>query len=267
MPARALQSREYKCMLDGRLFGEPRPAAAELARNLADAAKSVKQFSWGGGFDSDASERTIEFLDTSDRAIALNDLVFRRRVRLDKQRTEYTLKCRTPDRYVSAGTKIAPADKFQEDLRDLKFEEDIAPPFASRFSHSATIQGPNQAPEDLAAAAAWFPLLAKLKRDGETCPGKLALQPVNVLAIHERVFKGPTCTFHKTTAEVALIIWTNGPLGRMLAVEFSFHYDLEDEELTTKAAESAWRFYRYIQRLDWCLADARTKTQLAYGAE
>ena len=50
---------------------------------------------------------------------------------------QYTLKCRSDDRYFAAGSDLRPAKRL--DAKE-KLEEDIAPPFRCRFSHSTTVE-------------------------------------------------------------------------------------------------------------------------------
>src|SRR5919109_631606 len=78
--------------------------------------------------------RSIIFLDTPDHTLRRNGLVLRQRA-VDEA-VEYTLKCRSEDRYFAAGTDVGAADRLKS---DPKLEEDIAPPFRGRFSHSTTI--------------------------------------------------------------------------------------------------------------------------------
>lgn len=82
----------------------------------------------------------------------------------------------------------------------------------------------------------------------------------------ERVLEGPVLRFNKTTAEIALILWSDGAEGRPLVAEFSFRYGHDDEDYPPKVARKAMELFDEIQRLDWCLPGGRTKTQYAYRA-
>ena len=113
--------------------------------------------------------------------------------------TEYTLKCRTEDRYVAAGRDLRPGPQLEH---DSKFEEDIGVPFVSRFSHSMTVSldeheklaGKNY-PDTLATAAKLFPALLTIRRDRLPCPPETRLAPVHGLKVLERVFTGQPSTF------------------------------------------------------------------------
>jgi hypothetical protein len=66
-------------------------------------------------------------------------------------------------------------------------------------------------------------------------------------------------------AEVALILWSNGPQGRPLVAEFSFRYKTDGDDVAAKVAAKAKDLFEGIQSLDWCLPAGRTKTQYVYG--
>jgi hypothetical protein len=256
-----ISRREYKVMLDHRLFMDHKAAAAQFCRELHACAKRLKGIECGGEFEK-TKKREITFLDTRDDSILLNRLVFRQRRDLEKKETEYTLKCRSPDRYVAAGARVEAAKGMKA---EIKLEEDIGAPFVVRFSHSTTVEGPDAAPKMLRAAAEMFPGLARLKRDGKLCREDLKLRPVSAMTAYERVLSGPLLRFGNVEAEVALILWSDGADGRPLVGEFSFRYGHEGERYSPKTAGLAMTCFEEIQRLDWCLRDGRTKTQYAYG--
>jgi hypothetical protein len=253
--------REYKVMLDHRLFEDRKPAAEAFCRELNACAKRLKGIECDGQFEK-TKKRELVFLDTKDHTIHLNRFVFRRRRDLEKDETEYTLKCRSPDRYVAAGADVQAARGLEE---DVKLEEDIGAPFVVRFSHSNTVPGPAKAPKTLKDAAKLFPALGRLERDGEACSDELELRAVNALEAYERVLEGPTLRFNKTEAEVALILWSDGADGRPLVAEFSFRYGHAEEDYSPKAARKALELFAELERLDWCRPGARTKTQYTYG--
>jgi len=252
--------REYKVMLEHRLFINRKPAARELSHELHAIARRLKGVACDGQFDKN-KKRDITFLDTRDLTIQLNGLLLRQRVNLNKAGTEYTLKCRSADRYLAAGADLRAGKRYQS---YVKFEEDIGAPFVCRFSHSNTIVGPDRTPRTLADAARLFPALGQLERDGEDCSGQLALRPVSLQRVYERVLTGPVLRFGKAKAEVALIIWSEGQRGRPLVAEFSFRYEDEKEKFPRPVAQRALDFFRELQRLDYCLPQGRTKTQWMY---
>jgi hypothetical protein len=165
-------------------------------------------------------------------------------------------------RYVAAGADVGP----KKNVDEAKLEEDIGAPFLPRFSHSGTTEGPIEAPGFLGQASAMFAVLGRLRRDDEPCSPKLRLLAVNQLRAYERVLKGPKFRFGKTEAEVALILWSDGPEGRPLVGEFSFRYGHENEKYSAEDAKTAMQFFLEVQRLDWIAPEGRTKTQYAYRA-
>ena len=257
---RKISSREYKVMLDHRLFVERKVAAERFCAELHACAKRFKSVECDKQFTK-TKKREIVFLDTRDETIHLNRFVFRQRHDVEKNTAEYTLKCRSPDRYVAASANVASAKGIAP---DEKFEEDVGAPFVCRFSHSNTVEGSNKAPKTLGQAARLFPALGKLKRDGENCSDQLDLRPVNAMKAFERVLSGPILVFQETKAEVALILWSDGEDGRPLVAEFSFRYASKGEDFSPKAARLAMEFFEDLQRLDWCLPEGQTKTQFTY---
>lgn len=254
--------REYKVMLDHRLFTDRKPAAEAFCRELHSCARRLKGVECDGEFKK-TKKRVITFLDTRDHTINLNRLVFRQRTDAESDEVEYTLKCRSPDRYVAAGADVSAAKSLKN---TRKFEEDIGSPFVVRFSHSSTTEGPKKCPVSLKDAARLFPVLGELQRDGQRCPDGLELFPVNALNPFERVLTGPVLKFHKTEAEIALILWSDGPDGRPIVAEFSFRYGQDGEEYSSKVARKAMEWFEEVQRMDWYMPGVRTKTAHVYNA-
>jgi hypothetical protein len=258
----SITRREYKVMLDHRLFVDRKAAAAVFCRELRACTERLPGVRCEGEFDR-CEKREIAFLDTSDESIRLNDLVFRQRRHLKHDRTQYTLKRRSADRIVAACAELKAADGLNA---QHKHEEDIGAPFVVRFSASVTVDGPDKAPRSLRAAGESFPALLELRRDGVRCPKDLRLRPVRSITAFERVMTGPVIRFAKVQAEAAIIFWSDGPEGRSLVAEHSFRYRLnKGTGASLAAAEGAMRLFQEVQRLDWCLPDAATKTGYVYG--
>jgi hypothetical protein len=271
-------SREYKVIVDSSLFADPGAALSDIVDDIGDLARSLG-LELTGKFDAaDPKERTILFLDTPDFTLRQNGLLLRQRVKRKNGATEYTLKCRTEDRYVAAGRDLSPGPKLKH---DLKFEEDIGVPFISRFSQSMTISldeneklAGEQYPETLSAAAKLFPGLLTIQYNRFPCPPETVLAPVHGLKVLERVFTGPTAHFpsgrdssSSTSAPVASILWSKGKKGRILTAEFSFRYTDEKEAFSLEVASAARRFFEGLQYQDWTRPEAITKTQYMYGGK
>src|SRR5688572_29705778 len=99
-------SREYKVIIDGGLFADPAAALGVIREETGDLARAVGAEADGGFAADDPKERSVLFLDTPDFTLRRNGLLLRRRVKRKSGKTEYTLKCRTEDRYVAAGADL-----------------------------------------------------------------------------------------------------------------------------------------------------------------
>lgn len=272
-----VSSREYKVMLDHKMFWSRTKAIRAF---LQDLQHLIRQFDqppsrrrlaiqpdpeWK--FDS-CQKRIIRLLDTPDESIRMNRLIFRHRYDVDGAgHGSFTLKCRTEDRYMAEGKILHPAKSRKTD--SAKFEEDIAAPFRSRFSHSVSIKDcSGDLPATLKDAGLLFPILGGLARHGIRCDGKTPLEVVRGLQIHERAYKGLTLKFGPyVKVSVALILWSHAWKSRSISAEFSFRYENQEEKYLPEAAELAFDFFAALQGLDWCLPGSTTKTQFAYGGE
>jgi hypothetical protein len=271
-----VKSREYKVMVDSSLCADLEAALSSFRVETEELARSLG-LGFTGKFDAgDPKERSILFLDTPDFTVRQSGLLLRQRVKHNSGPTEYTLKCRTPDRYIAAGRDLSPGASLES---KSKLEEDIGVPFVSRFSHSTTVSldadqelaGKNY-PTELSTAARLFPGLLSLQHDNLTCAPETPLAPVRGLNIFEQVFNGPKLLFPQgrggstpVPAEVALILWSKGKKGRVLTAELSFRYEAQKEDFSADVAAGAKRFFEGLQSLDWTRPEAITKTQYMYG--
>jgi len=271
-------SREYKLIVDGSLFADVHSGLSEILDDIGDLGRAVGVMVAEKFSTKDPDERTILFLDTPDCTLRENGLLLRQRVKLKNGKTEYTLKCRTEDRYIAAGKDLSPGPGLKH---AAKLEEDVGVPFVSRFSHSTTVTldgddklaGENF-PTTLSAAGRFFPPVLAVQHDELPCTPETALAPVNELKVFERVFKGPVLHFpdgrgrrSSTTGTVALILWSKGKKGRILTAEFSFRCEDDDEAFSPELASAARRFFEGLQRQDWTRPEALTKTQYMYGGK
>jgi hypothetical protein len=271
-----VKSREYKVMVDCSLCVDLEAALSIIGAETEDLARSL-DLGFTGKFDAgDPKERSILFLDTPDFTVRQSGLLLRQRIKRNSGSTEYTLKCRTPDRYIAAGRDLSSEAGLES---KSKLEEDIGVPFISRFSHSTTVSldahqelaGKNY-PTALSMAARLFPGLLSLQHDDLTCAPETPLAPVRGLNVFEQVFNGLKVLFpqgHGSStpmpAETALILWSKGKKGRVLTAELSFRYEAQQEAFSADVAAGAKRFFEGLQSLDWARPEAITKTQYMYG--
>ncbi|MFI4875105.1 MAG: hypothetical protein ACIALR_07200 [Blastopirellula sp. JB062] len=275
-----LTSREYKVMLDAKKFENVDEGAAQFWSDLC-------YFAYGNSREAAAAtplqlvdEREIAFLDTPDLELLVqHGHVLRRRQKIGDDKTQYTLKVRSVDRYVAAGAEVAAVEKLSQ---KQKLEEDLVllsrgPGRAllqhSRFSHSCTaeVKMGRATPDDVAAAARWFPGLKQLAWS-EKKRKEIPLVVVNDFQAHERIYRGAEMVFgekkeEQVEAEVALLIWTDGQAGPVTAAEFSFRYQDRRERYPAAAAKMAKDFFEALGQLSaWVRPDVATKTAIAYGA-
>lgn len=277
---RKIAAREYKVMLDPERFQSGSKKVARLWRSIRGIARAMKVGSAGRFHQRE--RRSIRFLDTSGRTLEALELILRER-KVAGKRPEYTLKCRSPDRYIAAGFDTSAAARIEA---EDKFEEHIGAPFRSRYSRSTTARwkpkrakarkgkrqrGANGKGENgtIGGFAELFPALGRLERHGETVRPDTPLRQTSRWDIREEVVKGPRLTFgrgkEKLAATVALILWHEGTSGSIRCAELSFRVGCAKRGMAGADAASIRAFFARVQELDWCLPESPTKTSLALG--
>ena len=118
-----------------------------IRRNVIPAIKSHIQ-KQGGNIKEDGNEKEcrVWYLDSQRHELNRNHNFFLR-IREEQNRYDIALKCRHPDRYISASYDLShPADHHRLKFKGFKFEEDITTPFYSKFSSQAKF-GDHKKPE------------------------------------------------------------------------------------------------------------------------
>ena len=220
----------------------------------------------------------------------------------ESPRFKIMLKYRHADRYLSARQQIKGGEKFDVKKKDKKFEEDIIPPFTSKFSRSVAIRVDKEpAPGTLAEAAEYFPILKDLTKKGvlPDTPvvrannftahevmryvGRFMLNGKEVPPLSVAVPDDPTAlgaagpSDRDPTLKACLNFWyllPENPHDLPLVAEFSFSYDALDpgaeegmEEFPPEQVEGAERLYSALQeQAGWLLARSTTKTDFALRA-
>jgi hypothetical protein len=264
-------SREYKLLVNHEPFTDPGEAVKAVWDEIEEAARTLPRVRTKGKLD-EKETRSIIFLDTPDHTLRQNGLVLRQRA--VEEALEYTLKCRSEDRYFAAGTDVRAADGLED---KPKLEEDIAPPFCCRFSHSATITVDGnrkstlrKTPKTLREATILFPVLGTLRVDGRRCAPETPLEMVNSITVDESVWKGGKIVFERDggakseKATVALILWTRGKVERPAVAELSFRIKDSEERFSRSLAEAARSVYTLLLRLDCARREGMTKTEYIY---
>jgi len=140
---RPITSREYKLLLNTERFRERKEGAKLFWRMLEFLVRNQGNEPIPDAADPDKNtelRRTTWYLDTPGYELHRSDITLRVRDEAgEKKRYKITLKYRMPDRYTAAGCDPAP-DPDKAKKYDIKFEEDVIPPFISKFSYSASFK-------------------------------------------------------------------------------------------------------------------------------
>lgn len=265
-----IESREYKMLIRHEGFFDPREAVSVVWEEIESAVETIAAVRTKGKFDEKESRRIV-FLDTPDNTLRRNGLLLRQRT---GERVEYTLKCRSEDRYFAAGTDVRPAAGL---AGEAKLEEDIASPFRCRFSHSATITFDDgsgdelgKTPRTLGDAARLFPTLGTLRADDRPCNADTTLGVVNNIKVDETVWKGAKLAFDRDgdekpeKATLAVMVWTRGKSAAPGVAELSFRLKDDGEQFSRGLALAARAVYAALQRMDCARPGAMTKTEYIY---
>jgi len=256
-------SREYKLILNAERFKD-RDQGVEMFLRLIEflikkeggdiPEKQVKE-----------ERRQTSYLDTSE--LALHQHGFSLRLREEtKTPAEFqiNLKYRAADRYTSAAQDVSSTQDAT-----TKFEEDVLPPFVSKFSHSSSIKTGNL-PElgRISKVAALFPAVR-----GLNIPD-VPVKTINDFKAFEVVRKLCKFKFGDTLAiKASLSFWylTKKEDEWPLVAEFSFDYDVDQEpeggrleEFPAEVVSGANRFFRALQtQTGWLNLSGTTKTAFA----
>jgi hypothetical protein len=259
-------SREYKLMLDAARFAGDEEHLKEAAGTLWGELAAIiipHAIAVSGTDDVEHRRREVRFFDTADKWLRTSDYAFRERVDREAGEREVTLKFRHPDRFISQDRDMQPADGFEP---DLKFEEDIKPPFQSLYSFSSnTLVKDDTELETLKGVARLYP---GLPDSVDEFPETEPLSVVGGLTAYERVVKGTSFKIRnkpEVSAECSLTLWYDSEQGEApLLAEFSFKYADPDEAYSGKMARRAYGAFVAIQNGLGKWIDAKSPTKTAY---
>jgi hypothetical protein len=257
-------SREYKLMLNVDRFKD-REHASEVFLSLLDVLASKE----GGSVEEQNEEerRHTSYLDTPEGALRQQGFALRLREEDDdEEEFQINLKYRASDRYISAAQDLSSPQDGK-----TKFEEDILPPFVSRFSHSISIET-DTVPEldTMNKVMALFPGLRELDIDENT-----PVETVNDFKVLEVVRKLCKLKFGeepKIKASLSFWYFIGQEKGWPLVGEFSFDYDVLDSEADEdelemyprQVVEGANRLFNALQKQEgWISFNTTTKTAFA----
>ena len=282
---RTVTSREYKLMLRADHFRDRRRGAAAFW-NLVKFLIQEKQGNEVYREQDEVLRRLTWYLDTPGTELRKHGFVLRVREELDAEeadeRYKITLKYRAPDRYVGASQDLSCREKIKG--KDDKFEEDILPPFSSKFSRSVSFKiGELPELETMGQVVALFPGLAALEIPEDTYVGmvngfkarEVSHRIGQLRFVRMPVRRGGEPDF---LVKCCLTFWYL--LGEEdewpLAAEFSFDYDLpkEDREdpghlehFSPEVVAGTNLFFRSLQKqVGWLDRSGTTKTAYAFDA-
>lgn len=273
-----LTGREYKLLLDAAAFGSAptldsinviwqRRIRPVILQQLGGGAFGRKK---GDDIFATVLRRHIQFFDTPRGDLAINSYSLRQRIELDEDGEpdddiEITLKLRTPDLFVAAGSKL-PARKGAASPK-TKLEEDIAPlavlsrakgkagrvsmpdtrSIRSRFSLS-TRQQTGSTPKTVGQVAKLYPtLIDNLSMAGAKVPSRS--KPFSKgPRINELAFRGPRALIgNGLEIGFTLTVWQFPGKKQPRIVEISYQCDLEDGEMSLAPALKAHGLFVALQ--------------------
>lgn len=267
---RPLTSREYKIMLAPNEFTNIEKGIDKVLGIVDTHADNYVD--WTKNMEERETRRTW-FLDTAKFALFnTNKFIVRLREALTTGEIETTVKCRHPDRYVSASHDLSSNKKNLQ----IKFEEDISVPFISQFSLSATFKN-NKTPHlnKFSDLKDFFPRI-NIPGIDET----ESLKKVNNFEPNEESYKIGSIKFtEKKGIDLYLNLWYRSLENKSknstpLIVEPTFSCDARYppgknkghlEEYSIPLLENTNKFYLLLQSQE--IADkttTKTKTEFAY---
>jgi uncharacterized protein YjbK len=264
---RPVTSREYKLMLNVDRFKDREQASQEFLSVLKFLVKKER----GSVVEEQNEEerRQTSYLDTPEGALHQQGFALRLREEDDDDEEEFqiNLKYRASDRYISAAQDLSSTQEGK-----TKFEEDILPPFVSKFSHSTSIET-DEDPElgTMEKVMDLFPGLRELDIDENT-----PVETVNdfkVLEVDRKLCKLKFDDAPIIKASLSFWYLTEEEDEWPLVGEFSFDYDIVDngadedelEMYPRQVVEGANRLFNALQKQEgWLNFSTTTKTAFAF---
>ena len=276
----SLDSREFKLILKPKIFKNLNKGIKKIQKII-----DLKVDTLNGRFkpnpDIKLKYRRTYYLDTVNYKLRSKNFFLR--IREDKQSNKYTttLKCRHPDRYISAEYDLSGPKNH------IKFEEDIIAPHISKFSISADFKSDHE-PEinSLEKLNKMFPRISKY----DVSEGRL--EKVNNFEAREISVELGKISYngkndknekkHDNEINTSLNFWYLSKKQRVpLIVEFTYDYSAKNkgngkknksdklktqiEEFPLSLVRNTYDFYNSMQDTKVVdLKSSKTKTEFAY---
>tara|TARA_Y100000034_G_scaffold133308_1_gene198421 strand:- start:1145 stop:1696 length:552 start_codon:yes stop_codon:yes gene_type:complete len=156
---------------------------------------------------------------------------------------------------IATGTKVGSNWKKKKEEFKVKLEEDISPPFRSRYSYSGTYTTDGQLVlPDLRDATKIFKPLRHFDEWSQ-------LEPVGG-SVLEFAYKGGELNLGRESGEVAVVVWKH--VDEVVVAEVSFRYKDAKGKFLYSTARKAKKIYDDLQGFGWCNPVGITKTQYIY---
>lgn len=277
---RTVTSREYKLMLRTDRFHDCSAGTTafwSLVKFLVEQGSGIPVFKE----QTEVLRRVTWYLDTPEHELYQHGFILRiRQEENDGKPFTVTLKYRDADRYIAAGQDLRCQKKVKPE--DDKFEEDILPPFCSKFAHSMSFKA-KQLPEldTINQVTKIFPRLVGLPiasdKRIEIVHGFRAQEVAHRIGQFDFLQSSNTLPNEPDfVTKCCLTFWylvgkeTEWPL----TVEFSFDYDLPEaqrkqndqlEHFAPAVVAGSKRLFESLQKQeDWLDLSGTTKTASAY---
>lgn len=251
-------SREYKLILNGDRFGNWQKGSQSFLEIIEFLAAQHGGKFIDAGQNGQIKKREVWYLDTPDSALRQQRLIVRIR-KENSDKYKLLLKYRDGDRYIAAARPIAAENS------GCKFEEDITPPFISKYSKSSSIKIDGDPKlESIDELTDYFPVLKDLHT-----PPKSPLVKVGNFKAYETVYEPGHLEFADSNIKVELCFsfWhlLENTEEFPLIGEFSFNYrdDAGDFPLTMIIGANGL-FEALQKQAGWLDFSNSTKTAFAY---
>jgi len=254
-----ISSREYKLILNSGRFRDRTDGSSAFQDLVGFLSEKL-----GGEIKRQDKEerRRTTYLDTEDFRLRVADYSLRLRHEEDEDDFKLSLKFRSPDLILAEEASVETSD---DKRAEMKFEEDLLPPYHNVFSRSSAIRFKKEPDlSTLADAVDIFPVLKKLGLSKKT-----KLKRVNDFTAVEVFRKLCKVDFKKAKPiKMSLSFWYASGAGDWPLIAecaFDFDWDDETERFDLDQVRRANELFQLLQKQPgWFDVQATTKTRYAY---
>lgn len=259
-------SREYKLMLKANLF-QHNTEAINVGSFLDNAKTEIEAAIDKNVTGSESLEkiRDVKFYDTHGTCL-LSDNGYSFRERIENGNSEFTLKFRSPDRYISNFEDLSATSSQAK----KKLEADIGISSTSTFKviygHSNTVSD-KRTIKKIGDINSLFPGFEKNYGFSED----IELKSIGNLFIREHVYTGREIKLGSFDAKISVTLWYDSvPTNDQnpVLVEVSFKYKDNSAKYTKKVVNRAKESFDALRSLtNWIDINSKTKTKWVYDSD